>query len=59
MLTLTRFAGFLSWASFGEGKQLVEWVSGGIDLADPDHDCYPVPVEFDIGDVEEGIALVG
>ena len=48
-----------SFANNQTGKQLVERISGGIDLADPDHDSYPVTIEFDIRYVEEGIALVG
>ena len=30
----------ISWALFGEGKQLVEWIGGSIDLADPYSDCH-------------------
>ena len=49
----------ISWALFGEGKQLVEWIGGSIDLADPYSDCHHVPFNLGIGYVEEGIALVG
>jgi hypothetical protein len=45
-------------ASYGKGKQLVEWIGSCIDLIDPDQDCHPVPIEFDIGYIEEGIGLV-
>ena len=49
----------ISWASFGEGKQLIEWISSSIDLADPDQDGYQIPFDLGIGYVEEGIALIG
>ena len=39
----------ISWALFGEGKELVEWIGGSIDLADSDHDRHPVTIKFDIG----------
>ena len=44
---------------FGEGKKLVERISCGIDLTDPDHDSDSVHIEFNSGYIEENIALVG